>query len=67
MFALGVMPPREVPEVVALLRAKLSVERAGFKLDAAIINMLVEYVVAIGVTDANDVQLTDLLIYADDA
>jgi len=36
VFALGVMPPREVPEVVALLKAKLSVERAGFKLDAAI-------------------------------
>ena len=58
------MPPLEVPEVAALMIAKLSV---GFKLDASIINMLVEYVVAIGVTDANDVQLTDLLIYADDA
>ena len=61
------MPPREVPEVVALLKAKLSVERAGFKLDAAIINMLVEYVVASGITDANDVLLTDVLMYAGEA
>ena len=53
--------------MVALLRAKLSVERAGFKLDAAIINMLVEYVVASGITDANDVLLTDVLMYADEA